>query len=93
MRFVLRHDTAEEWEKHEDFIPLRGEPIVVFDQFGDARIKIGDGVRNYGELKFVGGDDWMSQFAVPAGYPDEEPSDRPDITIDDYEFMQMLHGG
>ena len=45
-RIVHKHDTAENWNKAENFYPLQGE-IIIYDPDGTyttARTKIGDGV-------------------------------------------------
>lgn len=89
---MLRCDSEEEWEKNKDFIPYRGEPIVVFDQFGDARLKIGDGVRSYGELKFIDGIERaqlpaFGSLSIPA--PESIPVDN----VDDDEYIRVALGG
>ena len=58
-RFQVKHDTAENWAKAVNFIPLAGE-IIVYDGIIEdnkclekPRIKIGDGIHNVNELPFV----------------------------------------
>lgn len=85
IRFTLKCDSEEEWEKHKDFIPYKGEPIVVFDQFGDARLKIGDGVRSYGELKFIDGIERTPILSEKENVPVDN--------VDDDEYIRVALGG
>ena len=54
-RIIHTHDTQQNWEKCEDFIPKAGEVIVydVDDNYGYERFKIGDGVTKVKELPFT----------------------------------------
>ena len=49
-RITQKHDTKENWDKVEDFIPLEGE-IIVYD--GLNKIKIGDGATRLIDLPFT----------------------------------------
>lgn len=54
-RIVHKHDTAENWSKAANFIPLEGE-MIVYDldaNYNYERLKIGDGKTNVNALPFV----------------------------------------
>ena len=58
-RFQVKHDTAENWAKAVNFVPLSGE-IIIYDgiiedgEYTEApKIKIGDGKHNVNDLPFV----------------------------------------
>ena len=56
-RIIHKHDTAENWSKAINFVPLLGE-FIIYDAdetcFG-ARFKIGNGVSNVNDLPFADG--------------------------------------
>ena len=54
MTYQLRRDTAANWESFKHIIPKAGEPCFETDT---NILKIGDGVKSYGELKPIGGID------------------------------------
>ena len=56
-RIQFKHDTAANWAKAVNFIPLAGE-IIIYDTDGDTpvRFKIGDGINYVNVLPFVGED-------------------------------------
>ena len=54
-RIVNKHDTQENWDKAENFIPKIGE-IIVYDtdsNYSYPRIKIGNASNNVKTLPFV----------------------------------------
>jgi hypothetical protein len=54
-RIIHKHDTQVNWEKATGFVPKIGE-LIVYDpdeNFGYARMKMGDGVTNVNDLPFV----------------------------------------
>lgn len=55
-RVILKHDTAENWGKAENFIPKKGEVIVydIDDGYNYERFKIGDDINNAKSLPFYG---------------------------------------
>lgn len=55
--YQLRRDTAANWELHKNIIPAAGEPCFELDT---NVLKIGDGVRSYGELEEIGGVDFSA---------------------------------
>ena len=58
-RIQHKIDTYENWNKAENFIPLKGEIIIYTTNDGgnpEVKIKIGDGETNVRELKFLAGD-------------------------------------
>ena len=60
-RIVFKHDTQENWEKANGFIPDKGELIVYDADMSDSttekcsipRIKMGDGAKNPSQLDFI----------------------------------------
>lgn len=52
-RTIVKSDTTENWEKAVNFIPLKGEPIIYWDEDDSVKMKIGDGKTNVNLLKFV----------------------------------------
>ena len=55
LRFIHTHDTEENWNKLELFIPKAGEVIVydVDEFFSYERFKIGDGVTELKNIPFT----------------------------------------
>lgn len=53
-RIAMRSDTEENWERNSDVVLLKGEIAIVFDSRGHAAMKIGDGVRKFSEIGFIG---------------------------------------
>ena len=53
-RFILTHDTEENWKKAINFIPKKGEIIVydADDKVDYQRLKIGDGITVVSDLPF-----------------------------------------
>lgn len=54
MTYQLRRDTAANWELFKHIVPKAGEPCFETDT---NILKIGDGVKSYGELEPIGGID------------------------------------
>ena len=52
MTYQLRRDTAANWELYKHLVPAAGEPCFELDT---NILKIGDGVKSYGELEPIGG--------------------------------------
>lgn len=52
MTIQLRRDTTANWELHKDIVPAAGEPCFDVEL---GTLKIGDGIRTYGELNSIGG--------------------------------------
>lgn len=54
-RIINKHDTEENWNKANSFIPEQGE-IIIYDSDGSnkTRIKVGDGYKTPSELDFIG---------------------------------------
>lgn len=48
----FRRDTTANWELYKDIIPAAGEPCFDIEL---GTLKIGDGVKSYGELEAIGG--------------------------------------
>lgn len=54
-RIIHKHDSAENWQKTPDFIPLQGE-LIIYDRDDNhayERFKIGDGTTTVKELPFT----------------------------------------
>ena len=71
----FRRDTTENWLLHQDVVPAAGEPC--FD-LNLGTLKIGDGIKSYGELEVVGG---SGSIAVSA--------DQKSIVLEDSVFKLM----
>lgn len=58
-----RRGTAEDWAAYSTLIPLEGEIVIEIDEVNSLhRLKIGDGVTPYSELKYLqAGDEIISQ--------------------------------
>lgn len=71
-RITQKHDTKENWDKVEDFIPLEGE-IIVYD--GLNKIKIGDGVTRLIDLSFTQApsSDWNQSDETQDDYIKNKP--------------------
>lgn len=56
-RIVNKHDTAENWAKAVNFIPLNAELIIYDpdDTYFYSRFKIGNGIDNVNDLPFADG--------------------------------------
>lgn len=52
MVIQFRRDTTANWELYKDLVPAAGEPCFDIDL---GTLKIGDGVKSYGELEPIGG--------------------------------------
>ena len=52
MVIQFRRDTTANWEQYKHIVPAAGEPCFDIEL---GTLKIGDGVKSYGELKAIGG--------------------------------------
>lgn len=52
MKIQFRRDTTANWELYKDVVPVAGEPCFDLDL---GTLKIGDGVKTYGQLEPIGG--------------------------------------
>lgn len=55
-RIVLRNDTTANWLTNEDQVLLKGELGIEFQEAGNPKIKIGDGVTTWKNLEYFGSD-------------------------------------
>ena len=55
-RIVLRNDSLSNWLLNQSVVLLKGEVGIEFADNGDVKIKIGDGVTPWSELKYFGGE-------------------------------------
>lgn len=60
MQIQFRRDTTANWEAHKEIVPAAGEPCFDIEL---GTLKIGDGIKNYGQLKPIGGDGSVSVSA------------------------------
>lgn len=51
MQIQFRRDTTANWETYKDMIPAAGEPCFDLEL---GTLKIGDGIKSYGELEYIG---------------------------------------
>lgn len=56
-RIVLRNDSTANWLANEDVVMLKGEVGIEFLANGQAKMKIGDGVKTWAELPYFGGEE------------------------------------
>ena len=70
-RIALRNDTTTKWQEHSDVVLLKGEIGIEFEESGNVKMKVGDGVNSWGNLDYFGGE------------PTEEPAV---ITVDTNVF-------
>ena len=55
VKYILRNDGTAEWLTNDSVILLRGEAGVEFLTDGSIKMKVGDGVRTWAELPYIGG--------------------------------------
>ena len=70
-RIALRNDTTAKWQEHSDVVLLKGEIGIEFEESGNVKMKVGDGVNSWSNLDYFGGE------------PTEEPAV---ITVDTNVF-------
>lgn len=54
-RIICKHDTEENWNKAQNFIPQKGE-LIIYDSDSNypyERLKVGNGSTNVASLPFV----------------------------------------
>lgn len=56
-RILLRNDETANWLKNQDTVLSKGEAGVEFLANGKTKIKVGDGVKKWSELPYIGGED------------------------------------
>lgn len=85
-RIIQKHDTTEQWEQSNTFIPRKGEIIAYDAEYGDdgaqlqpPRLKIGDGIHIASALPFIVIDE-LSPVAFSGAYTDL--TSRPDFTFE-----------
>lgn len=66
-RIITRNDSTEKWLLNSDQVLLKGEMAIEFTESGDPKIKIGDGVSSYAELKYFGGETAVQLFEAELG--------------------------
>ena len=67
-RIIIRNDSTVEWSSNSDKVLLKGELGIEFTESGEPKIKIGDGVSTWAELKYFGGETAVQFFeVVPEG--------------------------
>lgn len=63
-RFQLRNDTAANWAAHSDVVLKKGEIGIEIDT---NKMKIGNGVNTYADLKYFGGEAALNFEVFPEG--------------------------
>lgn len=56
-RIVLRNDSTANWLANESVVMLKGEVGIEFLANGQAKMKIGDGVKTWAQLPYFGGEE------------------------------------
>lgn len=64
VRYILKHDTEENWKKASNFSPKNGEPIIydIDSTHAKQRLKIGDGSTNVNNLPFIANDNLLESI-------------------------------
>lgn len=66
-RIITRNDSTEKWVQNGSQVLLKGEMAIEFPETGDPKIKIGDGVTPYADLKYFGGETAVQLFEAELG--------------------------
>lgn len=66
-KIITRNDSTAKWLENADQVLLKGEMAIEFTESGDPKIKIGDGVSAYSELKYFGGETAVQLFEAELG--------------------------
>lgn len=61
-RIITRNDSTEKWLENSDQVLLKGEMSIEFTESGEPKIKIGDGVTPWADLKYFGGETALQLF-------------------------------
>ena len=54
-RIILRNDSSANWLTNESQVLLKGEVGIEFLTDGTVKMKVGDGIKTWGELNYFGG--------------------------------------
>lgn len=76
-RILLRNDETANWLKNQDTVLQKGEAGVEFLADGKTKIKIGDGVKKWSELPYIGGED----IAKTQVFQAEAQAEQDDLTV------------
>lgn len=76
-RILLRNDETANWLKNQDTVLSKGEAGVEFLANGKTKIKIGDGVKKWSELPYIGGED----IAKTQVFQAEAQAEQDDLTV------------
>ena len=63
-RIIIRNDSTVNWSANDDQVLLKGEMGIEFTESGEPKLKIGDGVSTWAELKYFGGETAVKFFEV-----------------------------
>lgn len=61
-KIITRNDSSAKWLENSDQVLLKGEMAIEFTESGEPKIKIGDGVTPWAELKYFGGETAVKFF-------------------------------
>lgn len=76
-RILLRNDETANWLKNQDTVLSKGEAGVEFLANGKTKIKVGDGVKKWSELPYIGGED----IAKTQVFQAEAQAEQDDLTV------------
>lgn len=76
-RILLRNDETANWLKNQDTVLDKGEAGVEFLANGKTKIKIGDGIKKWSELPYIGGED----IAKTQVFQAEAQAEQDDLTV------------
>lgn len=76
-RILLRNDETANWLKNQNTVLDKGEAGVEFLANGKTKIKIGDGVKKWSELPYIGGED----IAKTQVFQAEAQAEQDDLTV------------
>ena len=90
-RIIIRNDSTVNWSANDDQVLLKGEMGIEFTESGEPKIKIGDGVSTWAELKYFGGETAVQFFE--ATLEGEETHEQQEKTIrirrTDYHYCSI----
>lgn len=61
-KIITRNDSSVKWLENSDQVLLKGEMAIEFTESGEPKIKIGDGVTPWADLKYFGGETAVQFF-------------------------------
>jgi len=65
-RIALRSDSSANWANNSSVILLKGEMGIEFDDSGNVKMKVGDGISTWAALPYFAGSDASTETAKPS---------------------------